>query len=80
MDAYALRERAALGRDYLSCDGAGVMTGDIIACKFNILNPGSVRASSGRCKHVAFWPIVLKKSKMLPRQNSRKSLPAADFL
>jgi hypothetical protein len=25
------------------------------------------------------WPILLKKSKILPRQNSRKSLPAGDF-
>jgi hypothetical protein len=31
-----LRERAALGRDYLSRDGTGIMTGDIIACKFEI--------------------------------------------
>jgi hypothetical protein len=28
---------------------------------------------------VCQWPIVLKKSKMPPQQNSRKSEPMADF-
>src|SRR5262249_32897752 len=28
---------------------------------------------------VGMGPILLKKSKILPRKNSRKSLPAADF-
>jgi hypothetical protein len=29
--------------------------------------------------HVGYWPIVLKKSKMLLQQNSRESELIADF-
>jgi predicted ATPase len=38
----------------------------------------SINATRHR-RDVGSWPILLKKSKMLPTQNTRKSLLAADF-